>query len=95
MLDIAFMLLGAAIATAVGMGVIILGFQWLTGFPFRWGWRRHAAPIGKLLPQPDAAEARTASSLGERRPRIVKDDLASLLPPPSFETPRVPRGSSG
>jgi hypothetical protein len=53
--ELAFMLLGAAIATAAAMMAIILGFQWLTGFPFRWGWRRHAAPIGKLLPQPDPA----------------------------------------
>jgi hypothetical protein len=53
MVDIALMLLGAATVTAMGMGAIILCFQWLTGFPFRWGWRRHAAPIGKLLPQPD------------------------------------------
>jgi hypothetical protein len=53
MLDLALLLMGAAGVTAMGMAVVILGFQWLTGFPFRWGWRRHAAPIGKLLPQPE------------------------------------------
>jgi hypothetical protein len=53
MLDLAFLLAGTAAITAIAMALVILGFQWLTGFPFRWGWRRHAAPIGKLLPQPE------------------------------------------
>jgi hypothetical protein len=67
MLDVALLLLGAGAATAMTMAVVILGFQWLTGFPFRWGWRRHAAPIGKLLPQPDPPPRRRVPQL-----RLVK-----------------------
>jgi hypothetical protein len=63
MVELAWPLLGAAVATAVGMTVIILGFQWWTGFPLRWGWRRHAAPIGKLLPQPDPPPRRRVPHL--------------------------------
>ncbi len=63
MLDLALLLMGAAGVTAMGMAVVILGFQWLTGFPFRWGWRRHAAPIGKLLPQPEPPPRRRAPHL--------------------------------
>jgi hypothetical protein len=85
MVDIAFLLLGAAIATAAGMTVIILGFQWLTGFPFRWGWRRHAAPVGKLLPQPDPPPPRRAPHL-----RLVK---GGRLGHPSGR--RAARGSFG
>ena len=71
MLDVVLLLLGAAAATAMTMAVVILGFQWLTGFPFRWGWRRHAAPIGKLLPQPDPPPRRRAPQL-----RLVKGGRA-------------------
>ena len=67
MVEIAFPLLAAAIATAMAMAAIILCFQWLTGFPLRWGWRRHAAPIGKVLPQPDPPPARRVPHL-----RLVK-----------------------
>jgi hypothetical protein len=68
--DIALLLLGAAIVTAMAMAVLILGFQWFTGFPFRWGWRRHAAPIGKVLPQPEPPSARRVPHL-----RLVKGGL--------------------
>ena len=63
MVEFAFLLLGVAIVTAIEMMAIILLFQWLTGFPFRWGWRRHAAPIGKLLPQPDPPPPRRVPHL--------------------------------
>ena len=63
MAEFAFYLLVAAIATAMAMTAVILGFQCLTGFPFRWGWRRHAAPIGKLLPQPDPPPPRRVPQL--------------------------------
>jgi hypothetical protein len=72
MLDLAFLLMVAAVATAMGMAVVILGFQCLTGFPFRWGWRRHAAPIGKLLPQPDPPPRRRVPHL-----RLVRGGLES------------------
>ena len=52
MFELALLLMAAAVVTAISMAMLILGFQCLTGFPFRWGWRRHAAPIGKLLPPP-------------------------------------------
>jgi hypothetical protein len=67
MVEFASYLLAAAIVTAIAMTVVLLGFQWLTGFPFRWGWRRHAAPIGKLLPQPDPPPPRRVPQL-----RLVK-----------------------
>jgi hypothetical protein len=67
MVEFALLLLGVAIITAIEMMAIILLFQWLTGFPFRWGWRRHAAPIGKLLPQPDPPPPRRVPHL-----RLVK-----------------------
>jgi hypothetical protein len=45
--------LGAAGAVASSVALAIAGFQWLTTFPFRLGWRRHADPVGKALPDGD------------------------------------------
>ncbi|HEX8665383.1 MAG TPA: hypothetical protein VF744_15275 [Beijerinckiaceae bacterium] len=59
---IAFVL-GAAVAVASSVALAIAGFQWLTTFPFRWGWRRHAHPIGKAPAPQDAPGARLTANV--------------------------------
>ncbi len=47
-------LTGFAVASLIVMAILFLAFQWFTGFPLRWGWRRHkGARIGKVLPKND------------------------------------------
>jgi hypothetical protein len=45
--------LGAAVAAAMSVIAVILGFQWFTKYPFRWGWRAHSEPIGVQRPDGD------------------------------------------
>jgi hypothetical protein len=45
--------LGAAAAVAASVAVVVLGLQWVTTYPFRWGWRAHSQPIGVQLPDGD------------------------------------------
>ena len=45
--------LGAATAAALSVALVILGFQWFTKYPFRWGWRAHSEPIGMQRPNGD------------------------------------------
>jgi hypothetical protein len=46
-------LLGAALVVALSTAATVLGFQWFTTYPFRWGWRRHAGAIGEQAPNGD------------------------------------------
>jgi len=47
-------LAGAAAVSLIGLAMVFFAFQRFTGFPLRWGWRRHAgATIGKVLPEKD------------------------------------------
>jgi hypothetical protein len=53
MVELAFYAAGAAFALLLAIGLFLLVLQVLTGFPFRWGWRRHDGAIGKVLPHDD------------------------------------------
>jgi hypothetical protein len=63
--------LGAAAAVAGSVGVVILGLQWFTTYPFRWGWRAHPEPIGVQRPNGDPRL--------ETKPRRGHISLASKL----------------
>ena len=45
--------LGGAVAAVAGLAAVILGLQWFTTYPFRWGWRAHSGPIGVQSPNGD------------------------------------------
>jgi hypothetical protein len=45
--------LGAATAVALSVTVVLLGLQWLTKYPLRWGWRSHSERVGVQLPNGD------------------------------------------
>jgi hypothetical protein len=54
MVEFGLYLAGHAVASLIVLAVLFLAFQWFTGFPLRWGWRRHpGASIGKVLPRND------------------------------------------
>jgi type IV secretory pathway VirB2 component (pilin) len=51
-------LTGHAVASLIVLAILFLAFQWFTGFPLRWGWRRHkGVRIGKLLPPKNDRDA--------------------------------------
>jgi hypothetical protein len=62
--------LGAASIAALSVGLIILGFQWFTKYPFRWGWRAHSEPIGVQRPDGDPRL--------ETKPRNANISLAAI-----------------
>jgi hypothetical protein len=45
--------LGASAVAVATTALVILGLQWFTKFPFRWGWRAHSEPIGVQVPDGD------------------------------------------
>ncbi len=69
MVEFAFYLAGGAVASLIALVILFFAFQWFTGFPLRWGWRRHAFPIGKVLPKNDIEMPRGLR--GEKRPADV------------------------
>ena len=62
--------LGAATIAALSVGLVILGFQSFTKYPFRWGWRAHAEPIGVQRPDGDPRL--------ETKPRHAHSSLAAI-----------------
>jgi hypothetical protein len=62
--------LGAATIAASSVGLVILGFQWFAKYPFRWGWRAHAKPIGVQRPDGDPRL--------ETKPRHAHISLAAI-----------------
>jgi hypothetical protein len=50
--------LTAAVIMGLSAAATILGFQWFTKYPFRWGWRAHSEPIGVQTPDGDPRLAR-------------------------------------
>ena len=51
--EFVFWMAVAAVTILVVLAIVFLIFQRFTGFPLRWGWRRHVGPSGKVLPKND------------------------------------------
>jgi hypothetical protein len=74
MAEFALYLAGHAVASVIVLAILVLAFQWLTGFPLRWGRRGYAGGvIGKVLPKNDSLEAPEATRLIYTREKLSAD----------------------